>query len=119
MRSINKVMLAGRLVSDPESKEFDSGRNLCSFCIALNRTWKDPEGNAKEESTFVEVKYWSKRALETAKSVRKGSNVFVAGRLLQERWKTKDTQENRTRLVVEADEITYLDPKTTGEERIS
>ena len=71
MASLNKVLLIGNLTRDPEVKMMSSGRRVCNFGLALNRNYKDSEGNKKEEVTFVDVECFGPRAEAAARFLPK------------------------------------------------
>lgn len=62
MNSINAVTLLGNMTSDPRFKTLPSGESVCEFGLALNRRWLDINGNAKQETTFVDVTAWNQQA---------------------------------------------------------
>ena len=62
MASLNKVLLIGNLTRDPDVRVMSNGRPVCNFGLALNRSYKDSEGNRKEEVTFVDVECFGPRA---------------------------------------------------------
>ena len=62
MASLNKVLLIGNLTRDPEVRMMTNGRPVCNFGLALNRSYKDAEGNKREETTFVDVESYGPRA---------------------------------------------------------
>ena len=77
MASLNKVLLIGNLTSDPEVKMMTNGRAVCNFGLALNRSYKDSEGNRKEETTFVDVECFGPRAEAVGRFFTKGRAIFV------------------------------------------
>lgn len=107
--NLNSVTLAGRLTRDVEVKMLSGDRAVASMGLAINRTWKDKDGTKKEEATFIEVTAWGKTAEHCGQYLRKGSAVFIEGRLKQDAWKTKDG-EARQMLKVEAHNVQFLDP---------
>lgn len=97
MSSFNKVLLMGNLTRDPELKYTPKGSAVCQFGMAVNRKWKDQAGELKEEVTFVDCTAWSATAEAISKYLRKGSPIFVEGRLAQETWDDKTTGQKRRR----------------------
>lgn len=80
---MNNVTLSGRLAKDPECKEFEKGKAVCDFTIAVN-------GYKKEDTVFIKVKAWDGRARSCSKFCKKGSLVNVCGALRENSWKAKD-----------------------------
>jgi single-strand DNA-binding protein len=115
MNSINAVTLLGHMVNDAKFKTLPSGKSVCEFGLALNRRWLDLNGNAKQETTFVDVTAWNQQAEVITHYCQKGRPVVVEGRLEQERWKTQ-TGESRSRLKVVAQRVTLL-PGANGTAR--
>ncbi len=104
MASLNKVMLIGNLTRDPDVRMLSNGRPVCNFGLALNRNYKDSEGNRKEEVTFVDVECYGPRAEAVGRFFTKGRSIFVEGRLKLDQWESKPSSlyagrplENRIR----------------------
>lgn len=115
MRSLNKVQLIGNAVKDPELKYTPSGTAIVSFSVATNREWKDSTGQAKSEATFHRVVAWSKLAEIINQYVKKGSKVFVEGRLNNKSWKDQQGAMHYMTEIV-ADELILLDNKKATEQ---
>ena len=79
--TVNKVILVGRLGADPEIKYTPSGQARASFNIATNAVWKDQEGNQKEKTDWHRITAWGKLAEVMGEWLKKGSYVFLEGRL--------------------------------------
>ena len=79
--SLNKVMLIGRLTRDPEMRYTPSGQAVTQFTVAVNRNYKDHDGNWQEETEWFRVVAWGPLAERTAEYLRKGRKVYVEGRL--------------------------------------
>jgi len=108
MASLNRVLLIGNLTRDPEVKMMTSGRPVCNFGIALNRNYKDAEGNKREEVTFVEVECFGPRAEAVGRFFSKGRPIFVEGRLKLDQWESKEG-EKRSALRVVLDNFKFVD----------
>ena len=80
---MNNISVSGRLVRDPDCKEFEDGKAVCDFTIAVN-------GYRKEDTVFVKVKAWAARAKSCAKFCKKGSLVNIAGSVRGNSWTSKD-----------------------------
>ncbi len=108
MASLNKVLLIGNLTRDPEVRMMSSGRPVCNFGLALNRNYKDAEGNKKEEVTFVDVECFGPRAEAVGRFFSKGRPIFVEGRLKLDQWETKEG-EKRSAIRVVLDNFEFVD----------
>lgn len=112
--NLNNVTLAGRLTRDPEVKMLAGDLAVANMGLAVNRKWKDRDGTAKEEVTFVDVTAWGRTAENCGQYLRKGSGVYIEGRLKMDDWQTQDGQK-RQKLKVEAVSVQFSDPKKTEE----
>ena len=108
MASLNKVLLIGNLTRDPDVRMLSNGRPVCNFGLALNRNYKDAEGNRKEEVTFVDVECYGPRAEAVGRFFTKGRSIFVEGRLKLDQWETKEG-EKRSALRVVLDNFEFVD----------
>lgn len=109
-------MLMGNLTHKPELKQLTSGTHVCSFSLAINRRWRDPQTNEqREEATFVGCDAYGKTAEAIAKFLDKGRPLYVEGRLRDEQWKDKTTGENRHRMKVLVESFQFIDSKPAGE----
>ena len=107
MASLNKVLLIGNLTRDPEVRMLPSGRSVCKFGLAMNRNFKDAEGNRREETTFVDVESFGPSGEALARFFTKGKPIFVEGRLKLDQWESQ-TGEKRSRLLVELDNWEFV-----------
>lgn len=110
MASLNKVLLIGNLTRDPDVRVMTNGRPVCNFGLALNRSYKDSEGNRKEEVTFVDVECFGPRAEAVGRFFTKGRAIFVEGRLKLDQWESKEG-EKRSALRVVLDNFEFVDSK--------
>ena len=106
---LNAVALAGRLTRDPETRQAGD-KAVCHFSLAINRRWKDANGEAKDEVTFVECESWARTAELVGQYLKKGSACYLEGRLKLDRWKD-DQGVERTRMKVVANTVQFLDPR--------
>jgi single-strand DNA-binding protein len=112
MRSLNKVTIIGNTTKDPELRYTPQGTAVCTFSVATNREWTDSAGQKKEEATFHRVVAWSKLAEIISQYLKKGSKVYLEGRISNRQW--KDPQgETRYATEIVADEVILLDNKRT------
>lgn len=105
-RSFNQVVLMGNLTRDPELRQIPSGQSVCSFSLALNRSYKGQDGEWKEATDYVDVVAWGPLGERVAQYVTKGRPVLVNGRLQSRSWE-QDGQK-RSKLEVVAQDVTFL-----------
>lgn len=107
MADLNRVFLIGNLTRDPEVRYTPKGTAVGDLSLAVNTTIRSPDGQVKEETCFIDVVTWGRQA-ETAKEyLRRGSPVFVEGRLQFDQWETKEG-EKRNRIRVRAERVQFL-----------
>lgn len=112
-RSWNRVELIGNLTRDPELRYTPNGAAVCTFGLATNRTFVT-EGEKKEEVDFHRLVAWNKLAELCSQLLKKGTKVFISGRLQTRSWAGQDgTQRQTTEIVVE--DMILLTPKGPGE----
>lgn len=108
MRGFNKVILAGNLTRDPELRYTPAGLAIAKFGLAVNRSWKDDQGNQKEEVTFVEIESFGKQAETVGQYFKKGKPILIEGRLKFDQWDDKQTGQKRSALRVVLESFTFL-----------
>jgi len=113
-RSINQVVLMGNLTRDPDLRQTPTGQNVCSFSLALNRSYKDQAGEWKEVTDFVDIVAWGPLGERVAQYLSKGRRCFVQGRLQSRSWE-QDGQK-RSKLEVLANDVTFLDSRGSSDE---
>jgi single-strand DNA-binding protein len=107
-RSVNQVVLLGRLTKDPELRQTPNGKSVGSFSLALNRSYKNQtSGEWVEETDFIDVVVWGNLAERAEKYLKRGQRVLVTGRLSQRSWE-QDGQK-RSKVEVVADDMTLID----------
>lgn len=114
---MNDVRLVGRLTRDPEVRYTAKGQAVARLDMAVNRRFKDGTGEWRDDTTFVPVTVWRDAAERCRERLKKGSPLFVEGRLRSTSWETKDGQK-RSGLEVEAYRLQFL-AKMSGEESSS
>lgn len=107
MASLNKVFLIGNLTRDPELRYIPSGSAVATFTLAINRVYNTQSGEKKEQTSFIRIVVWGRRAEVCGEYLSKGSPLFVEGRLQSRDWQTQDGQKRSTVEVV-ADNIQFL-----------
>jgi len=100
--SLNKVMLIGRLGQDPEVRNTQDGRSLCTFSIATSESWNDKNtGEKREKTEWHRIVVFNEGLVNIVQQyVKKGSNVFIEGQLQTRKWEDKDGIEKYTTEVV-------------------
>jgi len=112
-KSINQVILLGRLTRDPELRTTTSGKNIVNFSIAVDR------GGADDTADFFEVTAWEKLGDLVMQYLGKGRKVLVQGRLRQDSWEDKETGKKRSKIEVTATDVTFLDGPSDGNRQTS
>lgn len=108
MPNLNKVQLMGNLTRDPEIRFTPKGAAICEFGIAINRTWIDDNDQKQEETTFVDLTFFGKRAETIEKYVKKGQPIYVEGRLQLDQWEDRQSGQQRSRLKVVGEQFQFL-----------
>lgn len=113
-KSINQVILMGNLTRDPELRTTPSGQSVCSFSLAVNRTWQGQDGQAQEAVDYFDVTAWGKLGELVNQYMAKGRKCLVQGRLSFRSWE-QDGQK-RSKVEVVANDVTFLDGGGAGNE---
>ncbi|MCU0722354.1 MAG: single-stranded DNA-binding protein [Planctomycetes bacterium] len=113
MANLNKVFLIGRLTRDPELRYTQSGTAVAEFGLAVNRNFTTSSGEKREETTFVDVIVWRRKAEVVCEYLGKGAPLFVEGRLELDTWETSEGQK-RSKLRVVADNFQFLQAGPSG-----
>ena len=111
--SFNKVLLMGNLTRDPELRYTPGGQAVATFTIAVNRTYNSQQGEKKEEVSFVRIVVWARRAEVCNEYLKKGSGVFVEGRLQSRSWEAQDGSKRSTMEVI-ANNVQFLSNRGGG-----
>lgn len=114
MASYNKVMLMGNLTRDPEVRYTPKGSAVADLAIAVNRSYTADNGEKREEVTYVDVVLWARLAEIASQYLKKGSPVFIEGRLQMDSWEDKQTGQKRSRLRVVGEIMQMLGGKRDG-----
>ena len=102
-KSINQVILMGRLTRDPEMRTTTTGKTIASFSLAVDR------GGQDDQADFFEVTAWEKLGELVNQYLSKGRRCLVQGRLRQDSWDDKETGKKRSKVEVVAIDVTFLD----------
>jgi single-strand DNA-binding protein len=116
MRSVNKVILLGNLTRDPELKQTEGKKPVCTFGLATNRSWMSYTGEKREETEFHRIVAWDQWAKTCQKYLKKGRKVYVEGRLQSHPYTGQDGIE-RTGVEVVLEDLVFADrmPKDVRE----
>lgn len=107
MANFNKVFLIGNLTRDPELKYTPNGTAVTEFGIAVNRSYTSVSGEKKEDVCFVSISVFGRKAEVANEYLKKGSPIFIEGRLRFDSWETQDGQK-RNRLSVVGENFQFL-----------
>lgn len=113
MPNLNRVMLMGNLTRDPELRHTPSNQAVVSIGLAINRRWRDQQGQQQEETTFVDCEAWGKTAEVINQYLRKGRPLFVEGRLRLDEWQDKEGNK-RSRMKVVIENFQFIDSRGGG-----
>ncbi len=105
-RSFNQVILMGNLTRDPELRQTPNGQNVCSFSLALNRSYKGADGTWQEATDYIDVVAWGPLGERVAQYLSKGRPCLVNGRLQSRQWETDG--QKRSKVEVNAQDVTFL-----------
>ena len=105
-RSFNQVILMGNLTRDPELRQIPSGQSVCSFSLALNRSYKGSDGEWQEATDYIDVVAWGPLGERVAQYLTKGRPCLVNGRLQSRSWEQEG--QKRSKVEVVAQDVTFL-----------
>src|SRR3989344_977014 len=110
--NLNKAFIFGNMTRDPELRAMPSGMNVCSFGVATNRVYRDRDGKKQEQTDFHNIVVFGRQADTVAQYLKKGSSVFIEGRIQNRSWEGKDGEKKyRTEIVAER---VQFGPRSTG-----
>jgi single-strand DNA-binding protein len=112
-RSLNKVLIIGRLGRDPEMRFTPSGRPVTTFSVGTSRTWNTADGERKTETEWFNIVAWSALAEICKQYLTKGQLVYVEGRLQTRHWEDSEGNKHNTIEIV-ANEMIMLDDRREG-----
>lgn len=114
MASFNKVILLGNLTRDPELKYTPKGTAVARLGLAVNRKWKNDAGEEKEEVTFIDADAFGKQAETLGQYLKKGSPLFIEGRLKLDQWDDKQTGQKVSKLRVVLESFQFIGGRAEG-----
>jgi len=106
---INSVNIIGRLTKDPEMRQTNSGKSVCSFSIAVNK--------GKDNTSFFDVSVWDKTADICGQYLSKGKQVALSGELVQQRWQDQNGQ-NKSKVSINARTVQFMSAPKTDDQPI-
>ncbi len=112
MANYNRVFLLGNLTADPESRDLPTGGIVTDLRLAVNRTYRNREGEQTEEVSFIDCTAYSRTAEVARDYLKKGRPVFLEGRLHQDRWETNEG-DKRSKLKVVVERLVLM-PRRAG-----
>jgi single-strand DNA-binding protein len=113
MASVNKVILVGNLGRDPETRYTTGGEAVANISVATTDSWKDKSGEKQERTEWHRVAFFGKLAEIAGEYLKKGSQVYVEGRLQTRKWQDKDGQDKYTTEII-ADRMQMLGSRGGG-----
>ena len=113
MPALNRVQLIGRLGKDPESKHTPTGKKVAHFSVAVSNRWKTREGETKEYTEWINVEAWGRLGEVSQEYLKKGSLVYVEGRLKTDKYEDKGETKYFTKVV--AFMVQFLSDNRTDE----
>lgn len=110
-RGVNKVILIGNLGKDPETKSFPNGGQVCNVSLATSESWKGKDGQMQEHTEWHNLVFNDKLAEIVAKYLRKGSKVFVEGKIRSRKYQDKTSGQDRYITEIRVSDMQMLDGK--------
>jgi single-strand DNA-binding protein len=114
-KSVNKVILVGHLGKDPEVKYTPSGTPVAKFSLATNERYKDKEGNWQDRTEWHNIVAWQRTAEIVGEYCKKGSQVYLEGRLRTDSWDDKQTGQKKYRTEIVVNDLVLLGGRSEGE----
>ena len=105
-RSFNQVILMGNLTRDPELRTTPNGASVCSFSLALNRSYKNADGDWTEATDYIDIVAWGPLGERVAQYLSKGRPALVNGRLQSRNWEQDGAKRSKVEVV--AQDVTFL-----------
>ena len=111
--SVNKVILVGRLGRDPETRYTGGGSAVANFSVATDETYKDKNGERQKRTEWHKIVVWGKQAEIAQQYLKKGSLIFIEGRIQSREWQDKEGQK-RTSFEIVASNFRMLGGRADG-----
>ena len=104
---INRAFVFGNLTRDPEMRSLPSGNAVVNFSVATNRRWKDRDGNKRDDAEFHNIVVFGQQAELVSQYLKKGSSVFIEGRMQTRSWDDASTGTKKYRTEIVADRVQF------------
>src|SRR5262245_18908240 len=114
-KSVNKVILIGNLDKDPEVKYTPSGTPVAKFSLATNERYKDKGGEWQDRTEWHNIVAWQRLAEIVGEYVKKGSKIYIEGRLQTSSWEDKQSGEKKYRTEIVAQDLVLLSGRSEGD----
>ena len=114
MASVNKVILVGNLGRDPEVRYMPDGSAIANISVATTDTWKDKSGVKQEKTEWHRVSFFGKTAEIAGQYLKKGSQVYLEGRIQTRKWQDKETGQDRFSTEIVGDRMQMLGGRAGG-----
>ena len=111
--SVNKVILIGRLGKDPETRYMPNGEAVTNAALATSENWKDKSGEKQEKTEWHNLVFYRRLAEIAGEYLKKGSQVYIEGKLQTRKWQTKEGQDRYSTEII-VNEMTMLGGKSSG-----
>ncbi len=111
--SVNKVILVGHLGKDPEVRYMPNGEAVANVTLATSETWKDKTGEKQEKTEWHNIVFYKRLGEIAGQYLKKGSLIYVEGRITTEKWQDKEGKDRYTTKIV-ANEMKMLGNKSSG-----
>lgn len=112
-KGFNKVVVMGNLTRDPELRSTPSGQNVASFSLAVNRTWRNAQGETQEAVDYFDCVAWGKAGELISQYMQKGRAILVSGRLASRSWEQDGQKRSKVEIVVE--DFNFISDGTRGD----
>ena len=116
MANLNKINLIGNVGTIPELRFTKSGKPVANFTVASNHSYRDSEGEQKEETDWFSVVVWGKLAENCNQYLEKGHLVFVSGRVTLHKWTSQQDDKEHSRLELQANQVIFLHKSSHAKE---
>jgi single-strand DNA-binding protein len=113
MPTLNRVQLIGHLGRDPETRFTPNGKKVTTFSLAVSNRWKDKSGEAKESTEWVNIEAWGRLGEVCQEYLKKGSLIFLEGRLKTDKYEDKGETKYFTKVVAQT--LQFLDKRPAEE----
>jgi single-strand DNA-binding protein len=115
MANVNKVMLLGNLTRDPELRYTPQGSAVCEFALAMNHSYTNKQSGQKvDEVSYIDIVAWGRTGEICAEYLKKGRQVFVEGRLKQDRWESPEGKK-MSKIRVIAENVQFIGARPAGQ----